>query len=242
MTNSHLPKHSLARPNLLVSWLRILFFRAKANELKAIGNNHLFAGILMTWLVGMGRYWDDPQANWMQHLGLGSVIYIFALALLLWLIVKPLRPASWRYLEVVTLVSLTSPPAALYAIPVERYYDLPTSQSINAWFLAFVAAWRVALLLFFLKRFAQLSSDAVVIACLLPLTLIVVTLTQLNLERAVFQIMGGLRDATSNDGAYVVLLMLSGASFILFIPILLGYILLVLTARTEAQKKSSPEN
>ncbi|HJZ66633.1 MAG TPA: hypothetical protein VKF81_00695, partial [Blastocatellia bacterium] len=50
-----------------------------------------------------------------------------------------------------------------------------------------------------------------------------------NLERAVFDIMGGLREGgTSHDTAYAVLFTLTYLSVILFVPVLLCYIGLVL--------------
>src|SRR4029453_14039750 len=103
---------------------------------------------------------------------------------LLWLLIWPLRPKAWSYYNVLTFVSLTSPPAILYAIPVEQLINLDTARTLNVWFLAIVASWRVALLIFYLKRHAQLRPFSIAIAALLPLTLIVTTLTALNLERA----------------------------------------------------------
>ena len=50
------------------------------------------------------------------------------------------------------------------------------------WFLGVVATWRVALLAWFLRSIALLPALSIVVATLLPLTLIVVTLTILNLE------------------------------------------------------------
>jgi hypothetical protein len=170
--------------------------------------------------VGIGRYWDDPGAKLLQHLGIGSVIYIFALSLLLWLLIWPLRPKAWSYRNVLTFVSLTSPPAILYAIPVERLLDLEKARTFNVWFLAIVASWRVALLIFYLRRHARLQPFSIAVATLLPLTFIITALTVLNLERAVFNLMGGLREkGTANDNAYLVLFVLSYLSVMLFIPL-----------------------
>lgn len=107
----------------------------------------------------MGRYWDDPRAKPLQHLGLGSVIYILLLSLMLWLVIWPLRPKHWSYFNVLTFVSLTSPPAILYAIPVERLFSREVARSVNVWFLAAVATWRVTLLIFFLHRYAKLAGN-----------------------------------------------------------------------------------
>ena len=88
---------------------------------------HFIAGLIGTWIVGMGRYWDDGGASLLQHVGLGSVIYIFVLAAFIWLIVKPFRVDNWNYFTVVTFIGLTSFPAILYAIPVERFFSIQTN-------------------------------------------------------------------------------------------------------------------
>jgi hypothetical protein len=176
----------------------------------------------------MGRYWDNPRVGLLQHLGIGSLVYIFILSVFLWLLVWPLRPRHWSYFRVLTFVSLVSPPAVLYAIPVEKFVDLLTANQINAWFLAVVATWRVALLVFFLRRLAELNWFSVITATLLPLALIVVALVQLNLEKVVMSLMGGMGSPSPNDGAYVVLSVLSLLAFLLFVPLVICYFGLVI--------------
>ena len=117
-------------------------------------------------------------------------------------------------------VTLTSLPALLYAIPVEKFMSLAAAQAVNVVFLAVVATWRVALLMVFLKRAAGLSALGVTVASFLPITLIVTALVMLNLEKAVFDIMGGNREETQNDAAYMVLILISVFS-VLASPILL---------------------
>ena len=214
--------------NTITTTFRLLSFRSSREELLGLSAKHLGFGLLCTWLVGMGRYWDNPRVGLAQHLGIGSVVYVFALSMLLWLIVLPLRPKDWSYFRVCTFVSLVSPPAALYAIPVEKLFDLDAANEINAWFLAIVAVWRVALLVFFLSRFAQLPWFAVITATLLPLTLIVVTLVELNLENVVMDMMGGGGHRSPNDAAYGVLFLLSLLSILLSIPVALCYVVMVI--------------
>jgi hypothetical protein len=217
----------LTDQSILSVVIRLLTFRITREELLLFNYKHLAFGIACTWIVGIGRWWDDPGANLLQHLGIGSVVYVFLLSLLLGLVIWPLKPQNWSYRHVLTFVSLTSPPAILYAIPVERFTSLETARSLNVWFLAIVAAWRVALLFFYLSRHARLSAFSIAVAALLPITFIVVTLTVLNLERAVFDVMGGLREGgTANDSAYGVLVALTILSTILFIPLLVCYIFL----------------
>ncbi len=171
----------------------------------------------------MGRYWDDPRASLLQQLGLGSVIYIFLLALFIWLIILPYVVKNWNYFTVLTFISLTSFPAIFYAIPVEKFFSLATANTINAWFLGIVAAWRLFLLYHFLKRFTSLRSGDIITVTLLPICLIITTLTILNLQRVVFDLMGGIRDPTAHDVAYDVLIFLSLISVILTLPLLIAY-------------------
>lgn len=214
--------------NVVRGAMRLLTFRLTPDEFAAFDNRHLAFGLFCTWLVGVGRWWDDPGANILQHLGLGSIVYIFVLALVLCLVTEPLEPENWSYKQVLTLVSLTSPPAILYAIPVERFTELAVARELNVWFLAAVAIWRLALLLFFLKRIAGLPAIASIVVALLPIIAIITTLTFLNLERAAFDTMGGLRQTdTANDSAYEFLFGLTIISVLLFVPLVVCYVVLI---------------
>lgn len=188
--------------------------------------------IVVTWLAGVGRYWDHPSAETWQYFGVGSLVYIFCLSTLLYLIVWPLRPSNWTIGGVFVFVGLTSLPAFLYAIPVERVVNLSAAQSINAWFLGIVAAWRVALLFRYLIVAAKLHWFVVTTISVLLLSGIVVALTLLNLEHVVFDIMAGIReeDASPNDVAYLIVFGLAFFSMwafpmalILYLGAVIGY-------------------
>lgn len=216
--------------------IRLLTFRLTLDEFLRLDSRHLRFGLLATWLAGIGRYWDHPDAHPLQYAGLGSLGYVVLLSLFLWLLVSPLRPDNWRYDRVLTFVTLTSPPALLYAIPVERFMPLEAAQSTNFWFLAIVALWRVALLLFFLRRVAGLRRGLSLLASLLPLVLIVIGLAALNLEHAVFEVMAGKRTpGTPHDIAYGVVVLLAVLSF-LAAPILLIIYLFAMIARNRKQE------
>ena len=118
---------------------------------------------------------------------------------------------------------MTSPPAILYAIPVERFMSFEGAQMANVWFLAIVAIWRVALLFRYLVKVANLSGLCALVATLLPLTLIVSLLAALNLEHVVFKLMAGLEDheKSVNDSAYLVLLLITYFS-VMAAPVLLA--------------------
>ncbi len=203
---------------------KLLFFKFRRQDILNLDTTNLLFGILGTWLVGIGRYWDDNKASFVQHLGLGSVIYIFVLATFIWIIVLPLRIENWTYKIVLTFISLTSFPAILYAIPVERFFSIRTANSINVWFLAIVAIWRLILLFKFLHQFTQLSNGKILIITLMPITVIISTLTALNLHKVVFDIMRGIRNPTAHDSSYLILLFLTWISIILAVPLLLGYV------------------
>jgi len=209
--------------SLFKTLIKLLTFKLTREEMLTFNKRHFFLGLVGTWLVGMGRYWDDTGANWMQHLGLGSVIYIFVLALFIWLILLPFKIHNWSYFIVVTFIGLTSFPAIFYAIPVEKFLSIETSNTINVWFLAIVAAWRLALLYYFLKHFTKLSKGNIITVTLVPICVIISVLTMLNLHRVVFNIMGGMKNPTPHDSSYFVLMLLTGLSLILSIPLLIAY-------------------
>lgn len=203
--------------------IRLLTFKLNREEMLRFTQKHFLIGLLGTWIVGMGRYWDDPGASLLQHLGLGSVIYIFVLAAFIWLLLLPFKIENWKYFTVVTFIGLTSFPAIFYAIPVELFVSNKMANTINVWFLAIVAAWRLGLLFYFLKHFTGLSRGNIFTVTLMPICLIISTLTVLNLHRVVFNIMGGVRNPTPHDSSYSVLLLLTGASLVLTGPLLIAY-------------------
>jgi hypothetical protein len=174
----------------------------------------------------------------LQHAGVGSLAYVVVLSTFLWLIGLGLRPERWSLLHLLTFVTLTSPPGLLYAIPVERVLSASAARTTNLWFLAIVATWRVLMYAIYLRRYAGLRAEAFAVQLLMPLTLVVTALTALNLERAVFDIMGGVRETTSADTAYFVLIVLSAISFFVFPILLIIYVALALqrwrTSRAKA--------
>lgn len=195
--------------------LRLLFFCANRDDLSNLSYKHLAAGLLCTWIVGMGRYWDDPCAYPMQHLGLGSVFYVFILSLLLWLVILPLRPAHWSYRQVLTYVTLTSPPAIIYAIPVEHFLSMKDATNANLYFLIIVAVWRVALMAQYLRLAAQLPLLQRLVGMLFPVTTVITLLFLLDQHRAVFQVMGGFKHHLNpREGADIFLNEVVGCSLV----------------------------
>lgn len=224
----------------LVTMLRILTFRVTREELLNLGNCELGLGLAMTWLAGIGRYWDHTTAGLAQHLGVGSLVYVFVLALLLWGVGAPLRLQRWRYRDVLTFITLTSAPAILYAIPVERFLPIEAADSLNAVFLGIVALWRVVLWFQFLRRYAELPIVPALIVEFLPLAAIVVGLAFLNLEHATFDVMGGGSTHTSHDISYGIVVMLSCASIALALPLLIAWIVMIVRAGQNLEQTHPP--
>jgi len=183
---------------------------------------YLGFGLVTAWVAGVGRYWDNPRADLWQYLGLGSVVYCLFMSGVIFLLLWPLKPRNWTYQNVLIFVSMTSLPAWLYAIPVERFTPLDVAQVINMWFLAIVATWRVALLCVYLNRAAGMSGFKIAVAALLPVVIVVNVLSALNLEHVVFHIMAGIaeEDRSANDLAYTVVFLISILSLML-LPLLL---------------------
>jgi len=221
----------------LKTLIKLLTFKITREEMLQFNMKHFLLGLAGTWIVGIGRYWDDTGASLLQHLGLGSVIYIFLLTLFIWLILLPFKIDNWSYFTVLTFIGLTSLPAVFYAIPVEKFLSIETSNTINVWFLAVVAAWRLALLYYFLKHFTKLSIANIVTVTLMPICIIISVLTILNLHRAVFNVMGGVRNPTPHDGSYIVLMLLTGISLILSLPLLISYGIGIYKRRKELNSK-----
>jgi hypothetical protein len=207
--------------------ISLLIFKKFKPNLSELKNWYISFGIITAWLAGVGRYWDNPKAELWQYLGLGSVVYCFFLALIIYLIIYPLKPKNWSYSNVLIFVSLTSLPAFIYAIPVEKFTSLETAQFLNVIFLAIVALWRVALFVHYLKNSASLSGLQIFVAAFLPIVFIINILTYLNLEHVVFRIMAGLQDnePTGNDSAYQILFLITLLSNILlpFLVVIYGW-------------------
>jgi hypothetical protein len=210
---------------------RLVFFRFGADDYRELGARDAALGVLCAWIAGIGRYWDHPTAGAAQKSGLGSVVYVFALSALLWLLLLPLRANRQRYVTLLAAVSLTSPLAWLYAVPVERMYPVGAAITLNLGFLAVVATWRVLLLSRFLIRGANCSVPRALVLTLLPLCGIVLALAALNLEHAVFDLMAGIDRESPieqvHDATYAILALLTWFAALAAIPIVHSYLWMV---------------
>lgn len=82
-----------------------------------------------------------------------------------------------------------------------------------------------------------MMKDRLIVGSLVPLTLIVNALTALNLERAVFDVMGGLREpGTASDDGCGVLVLITVFADLALVPVLVAYLVLVSFALRERRE------
>lgn len=227
---------------VLVTELKFLAFRPVRPDMKRLRWHFLALGLVSSWLAGLGRYWDTPDAQWWQYAGLGSVIYTLFMAAFLYALILPMRPGNRSYLGVLTFVGMTAPPAILYAIPVERFTDPYTSSQVNYGFLLVVATWRVALLWLYLRRSAQLPAIPALVALSLPLALILVVLAHMQLMSTVMEGMAGVRvEQHTPNLAGELIVTLGGISFFLLPILVAAYIVIAVKRDRLLARESSSE-
>lgn len=178
---------------ILAAQVRLLTFGKAMNTRPESWWPYLGYVVIVTWIVGMGRYWDSPDAHLAQTLGIGSLAYLFVMSALLWVVIAPIAKRSVTYIMVLIFVGMTAAPAILYAIPVEKFMTIDDAAGVNYFFLLIVATWRVALLFVFCRMAARLSYWGTLTAVLLPLTGIMILLAMFSLEHVTFDLMSGMR-------------------------------------------------
>lgn len=188
-----------SRIGVVKATIRLLTFRITAEELAALDGRHLAFGAVCTWIVGMGRFWDDPNAVPYLRAGLGSLGYILGLTLVLRFSLDPLNPKPGSLRRLLTFVALTSPPGILYAIPVELWTSPEAARSLNLAFLLAVASWRLGLALVLLPRLTGLGWAQVMSAVMLPICAAIVILSVTNCLDQVFEFMGGFRKLSPEE-------------------------------------------
>jgi hypothetical protein len=211
---------------VILSELKFLAFLPARPDMERLRWYFLALGLASTWIVGLGRYWDAPEANWWQYAGLGSLVYTLFMSAFLWALIMPMDPENWTYLNVVTFMGMTAPPALLYAIPVERLVEPALASQFNYIFLLVVSLWRVGLLWCFLRRAARLKFVSTLFALAFPLVLI---LTFLTLRQWQHNVMGGMSGNRGElhrgtpDIAYLIISKIGFYSVLLCPVTFLGY-------------------
>jgi hypothetical protein len=181
---------------------RVLTFRASRKDFVRANTTDFVVAMLFVWVAGIGRHWDRTAGDWWKNFGLGSVGYVFVLALLFYLVIRFAPGKRYpRYFQVVTFVAMTGPPALLYAIPVEMIFPDPkfrTANTINAVFLAVVALWRVFLLAYFLRTM-RISTAQAFYGMTVPIALILMIIVMTDSTYSMVMHMGGFHVVTPHD-------------------------------------------
>jgi hypothetical protein len=181
---------------ILADFGRFLLLKPLRGDVAKNWRAYFAVGVLITWLVGIGRAWDHPDDPLLARSGVLSLLYILALSAFIWLVGVALKPERWRYRNVLLMTTMTAAPGIIYAIPVERFLNPDVARATNLIFLIIVAVWRMALYYFFLRRTANLPSSPALVAALLPPTVIIVILSTAGVLSMVAMNMGGVEQAT----------------------------------------------
>ena len=182
--------------------LKVLSFRSKREDMLTWGWAELTLGIVCTIIVGAGRWWDDTRDLPLYvHFGIGSVAYVLVLGSVLWVLIRTLADEPPSFVRVLTFVCFVSPPAMLYAVPVEQWMDMASAQSLNLQFLAVVAAYRVALLVHFCRVSVLFDWTKTIVTTFLPISIAIFFVAQLNVTGVIIDFMGGVRGGEPNRKA-----------------------------------------
>ncbi|HEY3379781.1 MAG TPA: hypothetical protein VGL77_20085 [Armatimonadota bacterium] len=213
---------TLPSKNVFRMTFDILTFRFTGEDCAGFNYRHLLFGLFTSWLVGIGRSWHNPRVAEFQHWGLGSLGVVLGIALLIYLIAWPLRPQRWSFFTVLTFVSLTALPGAVFAVPY-------ASGDVRALLLFILSVWRVGLLGVFICRYSGLKPFSRFLSVWLPCGVTLIGLTLLNLQRATFAIMG--RELPTPDNAsYELMILASLLSFWITVVLLLVYLVTAICA------------
>jgi hypothetical protein len=207
--------------------VRVLTFRITRVEFQELDYRHLVAGLLSTWIVGMGRYWNAADATLAQRMGAGSLLFVVAFSGLVWLVLRPLKPGDWSYRRVLTLIALVSPPAILYAIPVEQLAGSSRAVSIRVGMLALVAGWRVSLLVYYVVKLSGWRRPTALIGSLIPITAMIAALSTAQLIDTTARDMARLEQNALAPAAFVSTIhAMANLGTLLFVPIMVAYVVL----------------
>lgn len=181
--------------------LKFVFFLDNDELWERLSYRHFIIGLLTTWLVGIGRNWDFPEAPLFAKTGLPSVAYIFILSAVFWILSWPVSYRRLSYFKILTLISMTAAPGLVYAIPVEMMLSMQDAQAVNLLFLTVVAIWRVGLAYSIFVNGGQNSAAVATSIILLPVCLIIIGLVMSGRAGYVIEIMGGVnRPENVNTG------------------------------------------
>lgn len=194
MSDTALPSAPPTWGRAFTDLMRVTFFGQPKAGWHQLHTRHLIIGLIATWIVGIGRWWDDPRSlSVLQRAGLGSLLYVFVLAAVVCVLIYLTTHKPLHYMDILTMITMTAPPAILYAIPIEIWVDDITAVRLNLALLTVVALWRVALLIVFTTRYHQTKWFDVATTQIIYLSMIVFFISCSG-SMSIVDIMGGIRD------------------------------------------------
>lgn len=208
--------------SLLGIIFRVLRFRASREDLAKGGLPLVAVGMAITWLVGIGRWWDDPRTlEWYVRWGFGSLLYVGCLSLVLFALAAPLsrRASPDDFRVTLSFVTASALPGIVYAIPIELIAGPSAASAYNVAALIFVSLYRLALLYWFFYSVLGLPDQAWILTSL-PVAAIVAVVSMMNMGPMVVDIMGGFRETMPKSEAESIVEALGCISFIVT-PILI---------------------
>ncbi|MBN9119558.1 MAG: hypothetical protein J0I06_10440 [Planctomycetes bacterium] len=177
--------------------------RAAILELAA-DRRALWVGLLFVLSAGFAREYDGEYLvcePWYLLIPVGASLVasflLFVVACGPVFLRREGRPSFFSaYRQFLTLFWLTAPLAWFYAIPYERFLTPGTATSANLWTLAFVAAWRVALMVRVVSVVTGRPWSACL--CLVMVFADAVALAAVHfMPKPIFALMGGVRQTES---------------------------------------------
>ncbi len=202
----------------------------KPEQYDQLGMPHFLVGLTFTWLVGIARNWDFPQAPWYASLGFTSVAYIFFMAGMMWLSLRLPSVKRHPYFRFLTVVSMTAAPGLIYGIPVERFLSAADAQQANLIFLSVVAIWRVALFAHFAVKGCRMPLVHALLSMLTPIAAIIIAIHMTGRSEFVIELMGGLQPERQNSADYAANHLLSTLYCLSWPVLILGVFIQIISA------------
>ena len=223
---------------LVSTQIRFLLFLSIKPDLKQHFGYYFSFILVVTWLVGVGRYWHNPDSLIWQRAGLSSLIYIFVVSQLLYLVVLPLRPKNWSYKEAFVLLGLTSLPGLLYAFPLESFMSFFETQIANALLFLVIGAWRFALCARSIYTLTKIGFWPTITATLVFIAAVNIPLALINMGRP---ILSEYREDQAPYDLIYLIIVLYAFTLRYQLPIFAGYGLFIYLAQRKHHKKGELE-
>lgn len=220
----------------------VLLLRISGERIRAFGPEHLILGLVCTGVVGMGRWWDDTSAIWQKQTGIGSLVYVFFLGLLIWMLAMPWpKSAAGKptYLQTVSFITLTAPPGLVYAFPIELFGDPSVSTIYNLSALVIVSAWRVSCFVRYLREGVQLNRYQTFLTAAMLILPILLVAGFFGILSQIANSMGGFRGESAESLGDKLALFAFAVGGIGGVPVLLMFLSELFYRRQRAKREGS---